>query len=122
MRRVLGSQAMPDERHAHGAGDHFPVVVRPRRSATSGDLFSYRPRRFRYPNAIGPGVYDIHSPRVPSEQEIHDRIQEMLAFLKPEQLWIDPDCGLKTRQWKETKAALVNMVNAAKSFRAQYVK
>lgn len=75
-----------------------------------------------YPRHIGPGVYDIHSPRVPSEQEIHDRIAEMLQYLKPEQLWIDPDCGLKTRQWKETKAALVNMVNAAKSFRAQYVK
>jgi len=72
-----------------------------------------------YPRHIGPGVYDIHSPRVPSEQEIKDRIAEMLKYLKPEQLWIDPDCGLKTRQWKETKAALVNMVNAAKYFRAQ---
>jgi len=72
-----------------------------------------------YPRHIGPGVYDIHSPRVPSEQEIKDRIQEMLKYLKPEQLWIDPDCGLKTRQWKETKAALTNMVNAAKYFRAQ---
>ncbi|KIV90672.1 5-methyltetrahydropteroyltriglutamate-homocysteine S-methyltransferase [Exophiala mesophila] len=75
-----------------------------------------------YPRHIGPGVYDIHSPRVPSQQEIHDRIQEMLQYLKPEQLWIDPDCGLKTRQWKETKAALTNMVNAAKAFRAQYTK
>ncbi|OAL33905.1 5-methyltetrahydropteroyltriglutamate- homocysteine S-methyltransferase [Fonsecaea nubica] len=75
-----------------------------------------------YPRHIGPGVYDIHSPRVPSEQEIHDRIAEMLQYLKPDQLWIDPDCGLKTRQWKETKAALTNMVNAAKSFRAQYAK
>ncbi|KIW98390.1 5-methyltetrahydropteroyltriglutamate-homocysteine S-methyltransferase [Cladophialophora bantiana CBS 173.52] len=75
-----------------------------------------------YPRHIGPGVYDIHSPRVPSEKEIHDRIAEMLQYLKPEQLWIDPDCGLKTRQWKETKAALTNMVNAAKSFRAQYAK
>jgi len=75
-----------------------------------------------YPRHIGPGVYDIHSPRVPSEEEIHGRIQEMLQFLKPEQLWIDPDCGLKTRQWKETKAALINMVNAAKHFRAQYTK
>lgn len=75
-----------------------------------------------YPRHIGPGVYDIHSPRVPSEKEIHDRIAEMLQYLKPEQLWIDPDCGLKTRQWKETKASLTNMVNAAKSFRAQYVK
>ena len=75
-----------------------------------------------YPRHIGPGVYDIHSPRVPSEQEIKDRIQEMLQYLKPEQLWIDPDCGLKTRQWKETKAALTNLVNAAKYFRQQYTK
>ena len=75
-----------------------------------------------YPRHIGPGVYDIHSPRIPSEQEIKDRIAEMLQYLKPEQLWIDPDCGLKTRQWKETKAALTNMVNAAKFFRAKYQK
>jgi 5-methyltetrahydropteroyltriglutamate--homocysteine methyltransferase len=75
-----------------------------------------------YPRHIGPGVYDIHSPRVPSEQEIKDRIEEMLQYLKPEQLWIDPDCGLKTRQWAETKEALKNMVNAAKFFRAKYSK
>ncbi|KAI1328590.1 cobalamin-independent methionine synthase [Xylariaceae sp. FL0255] len=75
-----------------------------------------------YPRHIGPGVYDIHSPRVPSEQEIKDRIEEMLQYLKPEQLWINPDCGLKTRQWKETKEALVNMVNAAKYFRTKYAK
>ncbi|KAF2642305.1 cobalamin-independent methionine synthase [Massarina eburnea CBS 473.64] len=73
-----------------------------------------------YPRHIGPGVYDIHSPRVPSEQEIKDRIAEMLVFLKPEQLWVNPDCGLKTRQWKETKAALVNLVNAAKFYRQKY--
>jgi 5-methyltetrahydropteroyltriglutamate--homocysteine methyltransferase len=75
-----------------------------------------------YPRHIGPGVYDIHSPRVPSEQEIRDRIEEMLQYLKPEQLWIDPDCGLKTRKWEETKAALTNMVNAAKFFRTKYAK
>lgn len=75
-----------------------------------------------YPRHIGPGVYDIHSPRVPSEQEIKDRIEEMLQYLRPEQLWIDPDCGLKTRQWPETKAALTNMVNAAKFFRQKYAK
>ena len=75
-----------------------------------------------YPRHIGPGVYDIHSPRVPSEQEIKDRIEEMLQYLKPEQLWIDPDCGLKTRQWSETKAALTNMVNAAKYYRHKYSK
>jgi 5-methyltetrahydropteroyltriglutamate--homocysteine methyltransferase len=75
-----------------------------------------------YPRHIGPGVYDIHSPRVPSEQEIKDRIEEMLAYLKPEQLWIDPDCGLKTRQWTETRAALKNMVSAAKFYRERYSK
>ena len=75
-----------------------------------------------YPRHIGPGVYDIHSPRIPSEQEIKDRIQEMLQYLSPEQLWIDPDCGLKTRQWKETKASLKNLVNAAKFYRQKYAK
>ncbi|KAI4202213.1 MAG: hypothetical protein LQ350_002728 [Teloschistes chrysophthalmus] len=75
-----------------------------------------------YPRHIGPGVYDIHSPRVPGEQEIKDRIQEMLQYLTPDQLWIDPDCGLKTRQWEETKASLTNMVNAAKFYRQQYAK
>lgn len=73
-----------------------------------------------YPRHIGPGVYDIHSPRVPPEDEIKYRIEEMLAYLKPDQLWINPDCGLKTRQWAETKAALINMVNAAKFYRQKY--
>ncbi|OQN96893.1 hypothetical protein B0A48_17447 [Cryoendolithus antarcticus] len=75
-----------------------------------------------YPRHIGPGVYDIHSPRIPSEQEIKDRLAEMLQYLKPEQLWVNPDCGLKTRQWKETKQALTNMVNAAKFNREKYAK
>lgn len=73
-----------------------------------------------YPRHIGPGVYDIHSPRIPSEEEIKDRIKEMLQYLTPDQLWVDPDCGLKTRQWKETKASLTNMVNAAKFYREKY--
>lgn len=76
----------------------------------------------KYPRHIGPGVYDIHSPRVPSEEEIRVRIEEMLQYLRPDQLWINPDCGLKTRQWKETKEALSNMVSAAKHFRAKYAK
>lgn len=75
-----------------------------------------------YPRHIGPGVYDIHSPRVPSEQEIKDRIEEMLHYLRVDQLWVNPDCGLKTRQWAETKAALTNMVNAAKAYRQKYAK
>ncbi len=72
----------------------------------------------KYANQIGPGVYDIHSPRVPSTEEIKTRVEEMLQFIPRDQLWIDPDCGLKTRQWKETKASLKNMVTAAKALRA----
>ncbi|KAJ5787191.1 hypothetical protein N7457_002181 [Penicillium paradoxum] len=75
-----------------------------------------------YPRHIGPGVYDIHSPRVPTEQEIKDRIEEMLAYLTPQQLWANPDCGLKTRGWPETKAALTAMVNAAKFYRQKYAQ
>ena len=75
-----------------------------------------------YPRHIGPGVYDIHSPRVPSEDEIKERIDEMLKYLKPDQLWINPDCGLKTRQWEETKKSLKNMVQAAQYFRQKYNK
>lgn len=60
-------------------------------------------QEFGYKNYIGPGVYDIHSPRVPSEQEIKDRIKDMLTLIKPDYLFVNPDCGLKTRQWKETK-------------------
>lgn len=67
-----------------------------------------------------PGVYDIHSPRVPAEAEFKQRISEMLQYLRPEQLWVNPDCGLKTRTWPQVKPALTNMVNAAKSFREQY--
>jgi len=72
----------------------------------------------KYPNHIGPGVYDIHSPRVPGLEEVIARIREMLEYIPAEQLWIDPDCGLKTRQWPETEKALKNLVNAAKSFRS----
>ncbi|KAG0156902.1 hypothetical protein PDIDSM_4085 [Penicillium digitatum] len=75
-----------------------------------------------YPRHIGPGVYDIHSPRIPTEQEIKDRIEEMLAYLTPSQTWLNPDCGLKTRGWPETKAALIAMVNAAKYFRQKYAQ
>ena len=71
--------------------------------------------KFHYPNEIGPGVYDIHSPRVPENEEIAGRLRKALKSLRPEQLWVNPDCGLKTRAWPETTAALKNMVAAAKS-------
>ncbi len=72
---------------------------------------------FKYPNEIGPGVYDIHSPRVPKEEEMEKLLKKALNVLKPEQIWVNPDCGLKTRDWPETKLALKSMVDAAKKLR-----
>jgi 5-methyltetrahydropteroyltriglutamate--homocysteine methyltransferase len=74
---------------------------------------------FKYPNEIGPGVYDIHSPRVPKQEEIEKLLRKALDVLKPEQIWVNPDCGLKTRDWPETKQALQLMVDATKVVRAQ---
>jgi 5-methyltetrahydropteroyltriglutamate--homocysteine methyltransferase len=75
-------------------------------------------RSYKYPNEIGPGVYDIHSPRVPEPEEM----TRLLAFarqrLSDAQIWINPDCGLKTRKWEEVRPALVNMVAAARELRA----
>jgi len=75
--------------------------------------------KFRYPNAIGPGVYDIHSPRVPDEAEMLDLLHRALAVLEPWQIWVNPDCGLKTRGWPETRAALATMVAAARRLREE---
>jgi len=72
---------------------------------------------FKYPNEIGPGVYDIHSPRVPKTSEMVALLKKALDVLKAEQIWINPDCGLKTRDWAETKEALKNMVEATKLIR-----
>ncbi len=74
---------------------------------------------FKYPNEIGPGVYDIHSPRVPRKEEMESLLRKALDVLKPEQIWVNPDCGLKTRDWPETKLALQQMVDATKAVRAQ---
>jgi 5-methyltetrahydropteroyltriglutamate--homocysteine methyltransferase len=72
---------------------------------------------YAYPAEIGPGVYDIHSPRVPSVDEMADLLRAAQSKLSTGQLWVNPDCGLKTRNWPETRAALVNMVEAAKAVR-----
>jgi 5-methyltetrahydropteroyltriglutamate--homocysteine methyltransferase len=72
---------------------------------------------FRYPNDIGPGVYDIHSPRVPTQAEMENLLAKALEVLSPQQLWVNPDCGLKTRGWKEVEPAMVSMVAAAKAVR-----
>lgn len=75
--------------------------------------------RFAYPNEIGPGVYDIHSPRVPDSAEMAALLRKAARRIPLERLWVNPDCGLKTRGWPETEAALVNMVAAARQLRAE---
>ena len=72
---------------------------------------------FKYPNEIGPGVYDIHSPRVPAKEEMIALMEKAKAVVPANQLWVNPDCGLKTRHWPETRAALIAMVAAAKQLR-----
>ena len=73
---------------------------------------------FKYPNDIGPGLYDIHSPRVPPRDEMTALLCKALEVVPAERLWVNPDCGLKTRGWPETEAALARMVATAKELRA----
>jgi len=74
---------------------------------------------FAYPNDIGPGVYDIHSPRVPQASEMANLLRKAAKRIPAERLWVNPDCGLKTRGWAETEAALIHMVTAARQLRAE---
>lgn len=74
---------------------------------------------FRYPNGIGPGVYDIHSPNVPNRDAIIELIHKAARRIPPEQLWVNPDCGLKTRDWPETRQALETLVDAAEQLRRE---
>ena len=87
-------------------------------SARSDDRLLDAFRDFAYPNEIGPGVYDIHSPNVPQAAEILDRLRRARARVPAERLWVNPDCGLKTRSWDEVRPALVAMVAAARALRA----
>ncbi|MCB5946035.1 5-methyltetrahydropteroyltriglutamate--homocysteine S-methyltransferase [Acidocella sp. KAb 2-4] len=75
--------------------------------------------RFAYPNEIGPGVYDIHSPNIPDQAQIIALMTKAALRIPPERLWVNPDCGLKTRQWSEVTPALTNMVAAARELRAK---
>ena len=78
--------------------------------------------RFAYPNEIGPGVYDIHSPRVPAETEMLDLLRRATRVIDPQRVWVNPDCGLKTRGWAEVTPALEGMVRAARSLRAELAR
>jgi 5-methyltetrahydropteroyltriglutamate--homocysteine methyltransferase len=114
--------------HTHMCYCEFEEVL-PSIAALDADVISMESARSRmellgafrahgYPNEIGPGVYDIHSPRVPSTEEMRELLGLALNVLKPEQVWVNPDCGLKTRGWPETIAALENMCAAARELRA----
>ncbi len=116
--------------HTHMCYSEFNAIM-PSIAAMDADVISIESARsrmellgvfrdFRYPNEIGPGVYDIHSPRVPSTEEIQGLLEKALEVLKPEQLWVNPDCGLKTRRWEEVKPALEAMVDAARAVRLRH--
>ncbi len=75
---------------------------------------------FKYPNEIGPGVYDIHSPRVPSKEEMVELLKKAQAVIPAQQLWVNPDCGLKTRHWAETERALIAMVEASRQMSEEF--
>jgi 5-methyltetrahydropteroyltriglutamate--homocysteine methyltransferase len=113
--------------HTHMCYCQFEDVL-PSIAALDADVISMETARSRmemlqafrehgYPNEIGPGVFDIHSPRVPDVAEMRELLQLALDVLKPRQLWVNPDCGLKTRAWPETIATLQNMCEAAKQLR-----
>jgi 5-methyltetrahydropteroyltriglutamate--homocysteine methyltransferase len=113
--------------HTHMCYSEFNDIL-PAIGAMDADVISIETARsqmellegfaaYRYPGAIGPGVYDIHAPRVPGEAEMVALMRLAQQHLKPEQLWVNPDCGLKTRKWAEVKPAIDAMVAAARTLR-----
>lgn len=103
----------------HSIIDMDADVITIENSRSDEKLLSVFREGVKYGAGIGPGVYDIHSPRIPSTEEIADRISKMLAVLETNILWVNPDCGLKTRKYTEVVPALTNMVSAAKLLRTQ---
>jgi 5-methyltetrahydropteroyltriglutamate--homocysteine methyltransferase len=126
-RITAGGTSDATQIHTHMCYSEFNAIIEAV-AALDADVISIESSRsrmellqafedFRYPGAIGPGVYDIHSPRVPSKEEMVDLLERALTVLEPGQLWVNPDCGLKTRGWKETEPALIAMVEAARKLR-----
>jgi 5-methyltetrahydropteroyltriglutamate--homocysteine methyltransferase len=113
--------------HSHMCYSHFDDIIEAI-AALDADVISMSNsrsdlelldtfRRFDYRQEIGPGVYDIHSPRVPSKEEMRQNLSAAMTVLDRAQLWVNPDCGLKTRRWEEVEPALRNMVDAAQDLR-----
>ncbi|KQV60676.1 5-methyltetrahydropteroyltriglutamate--homocysteine methyltransferase [Pelomonas sp. Root1217] len=128
--RVSASPVRDDTQiHTHMCYSEFNDIL-PEIAAMDADVITIETSRsdmellrgfgdFRYPNEIGPGVYDIHSPRVPDTAEILRLLRKAAEVIPADLLWVNPDCGLKTRGWPETEAALVRMVAAARELRAE---
>jgi 5-methyltetrahydropteroyltriglutamate--homocysteine methyltransferase len=125
----LGSSGVADDTqiHTHMCYSEFGDIL-PAIAALDADVITIETSRsdmdlleafrdFRYPNDIGPGVYDIHSPRIPSLEEMRRLLEKARTVIAPERLWVNPDCGLKTRGWPETEQALRTLVEAAKAMR-----
>jgi 5-methyltetrahydropteroyltriglutamate--homocysteine methyltransferase len=130
--RITASGVQDDTQiHTHMCYSEFNDIL-PEIAAMDADVITIETSRsdmelltgfgdFKYPNDIGPGVYDIHSPRVPSTDEMVHLLRKAAEVVPAKQLWVNPDCGLKTRGWPETEAALRNMVEAAFILRAEGV-
>ena len=130
--RVCASGVRDDTQiHTHMCYSEFNDIL-PAIAAMDADVITIETSRsrmklldafaeFRYPNDIGPGLYDIHSPRVPSAGEMKTLLDRALSVVPAERLWVNPDCGLKTRAWPETEAALRLMVSTARQARASLV-
>lgn len=127
----LASSGVRDETqiHTHMCYSEFNDIVAAI-AAMDADVISIEAARsrlellaafedFDYPNEIGPGVYDIHSPRVPARQEIVELLRRAQKVFPPDRLWVNPDCGLKTRDWPEVRASLKNLVEAARQVRGE---
>ena len=128
-RLATGGAADATQIHTHMCYSEFNEIIESI-AAMDADVISIEASRskmellevfkeFRYPNQIGPGVYDIHSPLIPSVDEIERLIEKAIEVLPAENLWVNPDCGLKTRRWEEVEPALRNMVTAAHRVRAK---
>ncbi len=126
-RRTVASASMETQMHTHMCYSEFNDIIETI-EAMDADVISIETARSGnrllnifnstgYKNEIGPGVYDIHSPRIPSVKEIQNDIIERLEVVDKSKIWINPDCGLKTRKWEEVRPALENMVAAAREVR-----
>jgi 5-methyltetrahydropteroyltriglutamate--homocysteine methyltransferase len=89
-------------------------------SRSKGELVEAFKNLPEWDRGIGIGVYDIHSPAIPSEKEIEEVLKKVLSILPEDLIWVNPDCGLKTRRWDEVIPSLKNMVNATKKVRKEY--